>query len=36
MDKIVTDESVFDEESPFIGYFVEKFVYEQTGKSYFF
>lgn len=36
MDKVVYDESVFDEESPFTGYCVEKFVYEQTGKSYFF
>lgn len=36
MDKIIRDESVFDEESPFMGYFVEQFVYEQTGKSYFF
>lgn len=36
MDKVVHDESVFDEESPFTGYLIEKFVYEQTGKSYFF
>lgn len=36
MNKIVRDETIFDEESPFTVYSVEKFVYDHTGKSYFF
>lgn len=36
MDKIVTNEAVFDEESPFTAYSVEKFVNSQAHKSFFF
>ncbi len=36
MDKIINDESIFDEESPFTAYSVEKYVLSQTGKCFFF
>lgn len=36
MDKIIRNESIFNEESPFISYDVEKYVSSKTGRSFFF
>ncbi len=36
MDKIIRDEFIFDDESPFTCFAVEKFVYNETHRTYFF